>query len=121
VGTVKTKTRQKVLREWNPFSEKSAVSSEKSMAMAVPNALSRLGLEHRWRETELRNAWPSIVGAEIARHAQPQSLKNRRLNVSVDHPLWLQELSRYHKPMILQKIAARFGPHIVRDIVFRIG
>ena len=49
------------------------------------------------------------------------SLRNGLLVVAVDHPVWLQELSRYHKSLLLQKIKERVGKNAVRDIVFRIG
>jgi len=41
--------------------------------------------------------------------------------VTVDHPVWLQELSRFHKALMLQKVQERIGRKAVRDICFRIG
>jgi predicted nucleic acid-binding Zn ribbon protein len=65
--------------------------------------------------------WADIVGSDIARHAQPVSLRNGLLVVAVDHSVWLQELVRYDKPVILQKVRERVGKKVVRDICFRIG
>jgi predicted nucleic acid-binding Zn ribbon protein len=65
--------------------------------------------------------WSEIVGAEIARHAQPVSLRSGTLIIAVDHPVWLQELSRFHKTLLLQKIQAAVGKQAVGNIVFRIG
>lgn len=80
-----------------------------------------LGLEQRLHQSQVFYLWPDIVGADIAHHAQPVSLQNGRLIVAVDHPIWLQELSRYHKTLLLQKIQQRIGKKAVRDLVFRIG
>jgi len=87
----------------------------------VPGVMKRLGLEQRLHQAQVFHQWSQIVGAEVAKHAQPVSLKNALLVVAVDHPVWLQELARYHKPLLLQKVRDRIGKAAVRDIVFRIG
>ena len=116
--------RNQVLREWRPFhadadllGAKPAVSTNK----LVPLVMKQLGLEQRLQQSQVFYLWPNIVGVDIARHAQPVSLRNGILVVAVDHPVWLQELSRYHKPLIVQKVQERVGKKTVRDIVFRIG
>jgi predicted nucleic acid-binding Zn ribbon protein len=95
--------------------------SAAAMDKLVPSVVKGLGLEQRLQESQVFFHWPDIVGKDIARHAQPMSLKNRLLIVAVDHPGWLQELSRYHKPLLLQKVRERIGKTAVKDIVFRIG
>jgi predicted nucleic acid-binding Zn ribbon protein len=116
--------RAQVLREWRPLytdgdllGAKPANSTDK----LVPLVMKRLGLEQRLQQSQAFHLWPNIVGTEIARHAQPVSLRNGTLVVAVDHPIWLQELARYHKPLILQKVQDRVGKKAVRDIAFRIG
>ena len=91
------------------------------MENLVPAVVKELGLEQRLQQSQVFFLWPDIVGKDIARHAQPVSLRNKLLIVAVDHPGWLQELSRYHKTLLLQKVRARIGQSAVRDIVFRIG
>jgi predicted nucleic acid-binding Zn ribbon protein len=91
------------------------------MDKLVPMVMKGLGLEQRLQQSQVFFLWPQIVGADIARHAQPVSLRNKLLIIAVDHPGWLQELSRYHKPLLLQKVRERIGQTAVRDIVFRIG
>jgi len=100
-----------------PESTKPAASLDK----LVPSVMKRLGLEKRLHESQVHFLWPHIVGSDIACHAQPVSLRKGLLIVAVDHPVWLQELSRYHKALLLQKIHERLGKDAVRDIVFRIG
>ena len=115
--------RHRVLREWRPLFSADEVSARSASCTdkLVPLVMKRLGLEQRLQQSQVFYLWPSIVGNDIARHAQPVSLRNRTLIVAVDHPVWLQELSRYHKPLILQRVQERVGPKTVRDIVFRIG
>ena len=116
--------RAQVLREWQPFhggpdgcDPKPANSTKK----LVPAVMKQLGLEQRLQQSQVFYLWPNIVGSDIARHAQPVSLRNGLLVVAVDHPVWLQELVRYDKPLILQKVRERVGKQAVRDICFRIG
>ena len=114
--------RTQVLREWRPFapSEKPAKAAP-GLDQLVPKVVKGLGLEQRLQESQVLFLWPDIVGKDIARHATPMSLRNKLLIVAVDHPVWLQELSRYHKSLLLQKVRERIGKTAVRDIVFRIG
>jgi predicted nucleic acid-binding Zn ribbon protein len=116
--------RAQVLREWRPHlgrpdgpGQKHAQSTDK----LVPLVMKHLGLEQRLQQSQVFFLWSDIVGSDIAKHAQPVSLRNGLLVVGVDHPVWLQELSRYHKPLILQKVHERIGKKAVRDICFRIG
>jgi predicted nucleic acid-binding Zn ribbon protein len=112
------------LREWQPFAAHGDVPNGKiaaSMSKLVPGVMKGLGLEQRLQQSKVFFLWPEIVGTDIAKHAQPVSLRNGLLHVTVDHSVWLQELSRYHKLLLLQKIKARVGKTAVRDIVFRIG
>jgi predicted nucleic acid-binding Zn ribbon protein len=116
--------RARVLREWQPscggadaFFGRPASSTN----MLVPVVMKRLGLEQRLQQSQVFHLWPNIVGSDIARHAQPVSLRNGLLVVAVDHPVWLQELTRYDKPLILQKVHECIGKKAVRDICFRIG
>ena len=116
--------RRQVLREWQPLSPDTGrplPAPASSTDKLVPQVMKKLGLEQRLQESQAFYLWPLIVGSDIARHAQPVSLRNHLLVVAVDHPVWLQELSRYHKPLILQRVQERVGKKTVRDIVFRIG
>jgi len=116
--------RTQVLREWRPFHIDADLSGARSATATnklVPQVMKRLGLEQRLQQSQVFYLWPHIVGSDVARHAQPVSLRHNLLVVAVDHPVWLQELSRFHKPLILQKVQERVGKKAVRDIVFRIG
>ncbi len=116
--------RAKVFREWQPYAADETPwgrPTATALESVVPRLMKKLGLEQRLHQSQIFVQWPQIVGADIARHAQPVALRNGLLTVAVDHPVWLQELSRFHKPLLLQKIRDRVGPKTIRDIVFRIG
>jgi predicted nucleic acid-binding Zn ribbon protein len=113
--------RTQVLREWHPLASPSPHKPAAAMDKLVPQVFKGLGLEERLQQSQVFFHWPDIVGKEVAKHAQPVSLRNKLLVVAVDHPVWLQELSRYHKPLLLQKVRDRIGKAAVKDIVFRIG
>jgi predicted nucleic acid-binding Zn ribbon protein len=116
--------RAKVLNEWQPSFGDANAHAQRSASSAnqlVPLVMKQLGLEERLQQSQVFYLWPTIVGSDIARHAQPVSLRNGLLVVSCDHPMWLQEITRYSKPLILQKVQERLGKKVVRDISFRIG
>ena len=112
------------MREWRPFASPEAEVRAKPatpLSAVVPDVMKRLGLEQRLQQSQVFFLWPQLVGNDIARHAQPVALRAGILIVAVDHPVWLQELSRYHKPLIMQKVQQIVGNKAVRDITFRIG
>jgi predicted nucleic acid-binding Zn ribbon protein len=112
------------MRDWQPFGVDPAASAKKpasGMDKLIPHLMKKLGLEQRLHQSQVFFLWQQIVGADVARHAQPVALRKGTLVVAVDHPVWLQELSRYHKPLLLQKVQNSIGKQAVRDIVFRIG
>jgi predicted nucleic acid-binding Zn ribbon protein len=116
--------RAQVLREWQPFfggGNGSGPNPAHSTNKLVPAVMKQLGLEQRLQQSQVFYLWADIVGSDIARHAHPVSLRNGLLVVAVDHPVWLQELVRYDKAIILQKVRERIGKIAVRDICFRIG
>lgn len=116
--------RARVLREWQPFGRHDRyleAPRANPLGNLVPHVMKGLGLEQRLHQSQVFYLWPQIVGTDIARHAQPVSLRNGNLIVAVDHPIWLQELKRFHKALLLQKVQAKIGQRAVKDIVFRIG
>ena len=116
--------RNRVLREWQqlpthePFTHGEPAAA---MGTLVPSVMKALGLEKRLQESQVFYLWQQIVGADVARHAQPISLRNGILAIAVDHPIWLQELQRFRKTLLLQKIQEHVGKKAIRDISFRIG
>ncbi|MEN7972795.1 MAG: DUF721 domain-containing protein [Verrucomicrobiota bacterium] len=65
----------------------------------------------------LRDAWPKLVGAQIAKHSEPGFIKESVLHVFVDLPGWLPELERI-KRMLLQKLQSRYRELRIRRLSF---
>jgi hypothetical protein len=79
---------------------------------AVPQPEDRLLVQR------LRRTWASLVGAEMARRAQPQALVNGCLQIVVDNSPWLHELT-----LRAPDLAARLGAEYpaVRSVRFSLG
>jgi len=65
----------------------------------------------------LREAWPKLVGSQIAKHSEPGFIKDFQLYVFVDHPGWLPELERI-KRMLLQKLQSSYRELRIRGLRF---
>ncbi|MFM9379178.1 DUF721 family protein [Gordonia sp. VNK21] len=76
----------------------------------------RIARERGWGEkiTEgtVFGMWESIVGPDIAAHAQPTTLDERVLHVRAESTAWATQL-RYMQAQILAKIAAAVGDGVV--------
>jgi len=78
------------------------------------------GMEGRLREYRIFGQWDRAVGAVIARHAQPLSLRGKKMALIVDSPAWMQQLSLL-KPEIIEKVNRRLGHNAIRDITLKLG
>ena len=83
--------------------------------------MQKLGLKERLRESEMIDAWSSIVGEFIAAHSAPVALRDGTLYVRVLQPALHYELEQVSKADVLKKLKQRFGARIIREIRFRIG
>jgi len=79
--------------------------------------LASLGLDGYLREREVLEAWPLVVGEEIARRSQALRIRDGILTVRVDSAAWCQEL-HFLKDDMLARLAERLGPGRVREIRF---
>ncbi|MFA5074124.1 MAG: DUF721 domain-containing protein [Nitrospirota bacterium] len=78
------------------------------------------GLESRLNEYRIFDQWQKTVGEGIARHAQPLSLRGRKLTLIVDSPAWMQQLSLL-KPEIIRKVNESLGRETVQQILVKPG
>jgi hypothetical protein len=90
------------------------------MAEAMSAAIQRLGLGDRFRHHEVWRVWPTVVGAQIAGHAEPRALRHGRLVVHVTDPVWLHHLSMMRHRLVAA-INETLGRTTIRDIVLRVG
>lgn len=87
----------------------------------VEALLKKLGLERRFKESQISFQWRNWVGNSIAAHAKPYRVVNQKLVVYVDNSVWLSELSRHYKTWILKRIQTSLGAGIVKEIIFKVG
>lgn len=114
--------RARVLAEWRGLPEKPFIrDTARPVGEALGKLMGSLGLKNRLREDEVLKAWEETVGGFVAKHSSPQRLKDGVLFVHVLQPTVHFELERVWKRQILEKLRARFGPGVVREIRFRLG
>ena len=68
---------------------------------------------------QLHEIWEQLVGAQLATHVQPAVLQGELLVLSVDSPVWAQEL-HFNKHTLLQRIQKQTGI-VVTDLRTRVG
>lgn len=88
---------------------------------AVATAMKALGLGDRLNEAQIASAWKEIVGEFLAAQSMPSRLQRGVLIVSVLQPTVHFELERNWRRPIVEKLKARFGAKLIRDVKFRIG
>jgi predicted nucleic acid-binding Zn ribbon protein len=110
--------RARVIAEWRGLPETPFVrDTAKAVREPLAKLMQALGLGDRLSENEVKSAWREIVGEFLARHSAPDGV----LIVRVLQPTLKFEFERNAKPQIVQKLRARFGAKIVRDVRFRLG
>jgi predicted nucleic acid-binding Zn ribbon protein len=114
--------RAAVIREWRGLPEKKVRPDQwETPGVLLPKLMQKLGLKERLRESEMIDAWSSIVGEFIAAHSTPVALREGVLYVRVLQPSLHYELERVAKSEVLRKLKQRFGSRTIRDVRFRLG
>jgi len=117
-----SKLRTRVIAEWRGMAEPPPERDTfRPINDALGKVMSELGLGDRLKEDEVKRAWHELVGEFLATHSTPVALKDGMLIVRVLQPTLLYELDRVWKPQLLQKLKAKFGQRMVRNVRFRIG
>ncbi|MGB2958053.1 MAG: DUF721 domain-containing protein [Bacteroidota bacterium] len=89
-----------------------------SAGAALRDLVRQLGIGRTLAEYDVLTSWESLVGGQIARVTTPQRFENGVLFISVATAPWRAELS-LRRLEIKQRINARAGRDIVKDIRFR--
>jgi len=86
----------------------------------LERVLSGLNLGIKAKQFEIWEVWDSVVGEHIARHAQPNQIRNMVLWTVVSSSTWMQQLG-FMKKTIVDRLNERIGEEVVKDIRFRMG
>ena len=114
--------RERVIAEWRGLPEpKPRPDRWKAAADLLPALMQKLGLRERLHESDVMDAWATIVGDFIAAHSAPVALRDGVLYVRVLQPALHYELEQISKPHVLRKLKQRFGAKTIRDVRFRVG
>lgn len=90
------------------------------LSHALGRMLNARGMGGRLEGYRVLGQWEKSVGPVIARHAQPQTVRGKKLTLVVDSPAWMQQLSLL-KPEILDKVNRGLGKTAIKDIALRLG
>ena len=114
--------RNRAIADWRGYAEPRPVLDRvHAVSALIGKAVQDLGLGERVREDEVLRAWKDLVGDFIAQHSAPSSLKDGVLYVRVLQPTIHFELERVWRPKIIEKLKARFGARVARELRFRLG
>ncbi|MDF2378402.1 MAG: DUF721 domain-containing protein [Verrucomicrobiales bacterium] len=117
----KRSSRDRALAQLRGYWEPQDVSEfEHTAESAVTKAMSELGLNSRFNEEQVFDAWNVMVSTFIASHSRPIALQKKVLSIQVLHSTVFYELERM-KGQILQKMQDQFGAEHIRDLKFRLG
>lgn len=90
----------------------------KEISAGISSVLSSLGIGRKIKQYELLDAWPRIVGDQIAGVTTAERITDGRLFIHVEQAVWRNELVFLKKDLIA-KINRTMHQDIVHDIVFR--
>jgi hypothetical protein len=120
------RARARVLTQWRGVDytplEVARATPARPAGEFLPALMKDLRLDARRAEAELVKVWNSLIDPVVTAHAQPANLNDKgTLFVNVDSSVWLNEIVRYRRKEILDRLQHSFGKTVVQKISFRIG
>ncbi len=117
--------RQRALAQWRGWNwsgdEIARQASGKKAAAILPRVLAGLRMDRRQAEAEILQVWSHQLDPNIVAHARPAGIRHGTLFVNVDSSVWLDEIVRYRRREILERLQNSFGRELIRRISFRLG
>jgi hypothetical protein len=117
--------RNRVLNAWRGYNvaaaEKTAADKGRVAGSLVSQVMGNLGLDKRRADAEIGKVWNHLIDPQLTAHAQPTGLNKGTLFVSVDNSVWLDEIVRYRRKEILDRLQNSFGKETIMRISFRVG
>ncbi len=117
--------KQRALAQWRGIhtapAEKAQASPAQSLEAVLPKVLGSLRMDRRRAEAEVVKVWNNLVDPAITAHAQPTGLHKGTLFVRIDSSAWLDEIVRYRRKEILDRLQHSFGRELITRISFRVG
>lgn len=101
-------------------SERPPLKQAEAVAQLLEKLLGDKGLDERLPRYQVWLVWDKVVGEQIARRARPLRVREKILEVRVDHPVWMQQLQML-KPQILRKLREQLPDCDIEEIYLRRG
>lgn len=125
LGPPRSSPRQRVLAAWRgqdltPL-ETARGRPAKPVAAVMQKVLADMRIDRRQAEAEIVRVWNNLIDPTLAAHAQPTGLHKGTLFVTIDSPVWRDEIVRYRRKEILDRLQHAFGREMIARISFRIG
>ncbi len=121
----KRSAKEDILAQWRTgdfeSDDKALRRVGKTIGEIMPGILQKLRIEQRQSETEILQVWKNLIDPTLTAHANPTGIRNGTLFVTVDSSVWLDEIVRYRRREILQRLQSAFGPQLIQRISFRVG
>ena len=121
----KRSAREVVLAQWRGCDcvplEIARKASSKKAGDVLPSVLKTLRIETRQSEAEILKVWDHLIDPTITAHARPTGVVRGTLFVSIDSSVWLDEIVRYRRKEILERLQNSFGRELISRISFRVG
>jgi len=93
------------------------MSKPEPISSIIGRQLAGLGLAKKIKQASVEHLWPELMGPEIAGHTRVVKVDAGLLVVSVDSPVWRQEL-HYQKDTFIAKLNQELEEEIISDIMF---
>lgn len=100
--------------------ERPKLKQAEAVASLLKKLLGDKGLDDRLPRYQAWLVWDKVVGEQIAKRARPLRIREKVLEVRVDHPVWMQQLQML-KPQILKKLHEQLPDCDIEDIYLRRG
>jgi predicted nucleic acid-binding Zn ribbon protein len=117
--------RRRALAQWRGWNwsgdEIARQAAGKTASAILPRVLADLRMDRRQAEAEIVQVWSHQMDPNIVAHAQPAGIRHGTLFVNVDSSVWLDEIVRYRRREILERLQNSFGRELIRRISFRLG
>lgn len=91
-------------------------SDPQRIGSLLPAYLEERGWERPLSEARVFADWSSLVGADVATHCTPQSLRAGELRVAAESTAWATQL-RLLASTLLARLVAELGPDVVTKII----
>ena len=121
LGAPRRSARQRVLAQWRRVDLTPLEKARADSARPVADLAHRVLQRKFHMDAIVVKVWNELLDPNIVAHAQPVGLRRGTLFVIVDSSPWLNELVRYRRKEILDRLQHSFGREFIQRISFRVG